>query len=240
MILVALVIPKPEYAQTPVNKSIPVQSGQSVVMHFDYPELIRVTTWDKNEISIQGNVSINNGENDDAFVLETSTTGNAVNIRSEIKNMKNLPQRITIVRDGKKMIFKDKEELKKYQQEHGKGYDVMSMGSDMEIELEIKVPRNIATRIESVYGMVEVKSFSGPLVVEATYGGVDVALTEKAIGEITAETNYGEIFTNLDTRFGGDKTDRDFHTYVSAKPGSGPKYSLESQYGNVYIRKATN
>jgi hypothetical protein len=88
--------------------------------------------------------------------------------------------------------------------------------------------------------MVEVKSFSGPLVVEATYGGVDVALTEKAIGEITAETNYGEIFTNLDTRFGGDKTDRDFHTYVSAKPGSGPKYSLESQYGNVYIRKATN
>jgi hypothetical protein len=76
---------------------------------------------------------------------------------------------------------------------------------------------------------------------ESTYGGVDAAVTEKAAGEITAETNYGEIFTNLDTKFGGPESrNKDFHTYVTAKPGSGPHYSFESKYGNVYIRKATN
>jgi hypothetical protein len=70
---------------------------------------------------------------------------------------------------------------------------------------------------------------------------VDVALSERAAGEITAETNYGEIFTNLDAKFSGDDfRNKDFHTYVTAKPGSGPKYILESKYGNVYIRKATN
>ena len=86
--------------------------------------------------------------------------------------------------------------------------------------------------------MVEIKDFAGPLDVEATYGGVDAALTERAIGIITAQTNYGEIYTNFDSKFGGDKTDRNFYTNVTAKPGSGPQYSLESKYGNVYIRKA--
>lgn len=240
MLLVALVIPKREYAQTQINKSIPVQSGQTIVMHFDYPELVRVSTWDKNEVEVKGTVLINNGENDDAFILETSTTGSTVNIRSQIKDLKNLPQRITVVRGGEKMIFRDKAALREYEQKHGKGHDVISYGSDIDVQLEIRVPRNIATRIESVYGMVEILSFNGPLTVAATYGGVDAALSEKAVGEITAETNYGEIYTNLDTKFGGDKTDKAFHTYVSAKPGTGPKYSFESKYGNVYIRKATN
>jgi hypothetical protein len=99
----------------------------------------------------------------------------------------------------------------------------------------------MATRVEAEYGIVEVKSFTGPLTVESTYGGVDIAVNEKSVGEITAETNYGSIFSNLDVKFGGDQVrEEDFHMVVSAKPGSGPRYSLESTYGNVYIRKAVN
>jgi hypothetical protein len=226
-------------AQTKLNKTIPVQSGQKIKMHFDYPELVRVSTWDRNEIVVEGIVSINNGENDDAFIFENEVVGGAVELRSYIKDLKSLPQRITIVRDGQKIMFRDKAELKKYQQEHGTGYNTMSWGADIDIHLEIKVPKNIETRVESVYGMVEIVNFAGPLTVEATYGGVDAALTEKATGEIVAETNYGEIFTNLDVKFSGEEfKNRDFHTYVTAKPGSGPKYSFESKYGNVYIRKA--
>ena len=55
--------------QTPVNKSYPVTAGQKISMRFDYPEMVRVTTRDKNEISITGTVSINGGESDDAFEL---------------------------------------------------------------------------------------------------------------------------------------------------------------------------
>jgi hypothetical protein len=88
--------------------------------------------------------------------------------------------------------------------------------------------------------MVEIKDFTGPLTVDATYGGVDAALNEKNTGEIIAETNYGDIYTNLDVKFGGENSkNEDFHTYVSAKPGNGPRYSFDSKYGNVYLRKAT-
>jgi hypothetical protein len=225
-------------AQTPINKSIPVQSGQKIDMHFDYPELIRVSTWGKNEISIQGSVSINSGENDDAFELITSSAGNTVIVRNEIHNLKDLPKRITINRDGQKMVFKTKADYKKYADQNGKDYNMMSCGVDMDILLEIKVPRNVETRVESVYGMVEVREFTGPLTVEATYGGVDAALAERSTGELIAETNYGHIYTNLELKFSSDNVqEKDFHTFVSAKPGSGPRYSFESKYGNVYLRK---
>jgi hypothetical protein len=237
---VALMMALDGYTQTPINKSIPVQPGQKIVMHFDFPELIRVTTWDKNEISIQGSVSINGGENDDAFELFNSTSDNTISIRNEIKNMKGLPQRITIVDGAQKIVFKNKEEFRKYQAENGKSkFNMMSSGVDLDILLEIKVPRNVDTKIESVYGMVEIKDFQAPLTVEATYGGVDAALMETATGEIIAETNFGEIYTNLDTKFGSNNIkEKDFHTFVSAKPGKGPNYNFESKYGNVYLRKA--
>ena len=240
ILIIALTSPVRDFAQTQLSKSIPVQSGQKINMHFDYPELVRISTWDRNEISVQGTVSINAGENDDAFILESAVNGNVVDVRAFIKDMKSLPQRITVVRDGQKIMFRTKADLKKYQEEHGTGYNNMSWGADIDIQLEIKVPKGTETRVESVYGMVEIKNFSGPLTVEATYGGVDVALAERAAGEIIAETNYGEIYTNLDTKFSGNGEfkNRDFHTYVTAKPGSGPRYSFESKYGNVYIRKA--
>ena len=225
-------------AQTAINKSIPVSARQKINMHFDYPELVRVSTWDKNEISIQGSVSINGGENDDAFVLETSTSGNVISIESRINGLKSLPQRITVNQGGQKIVFKTKADYRKYCDENGKNFNSMSTGVDMDIVLEIKVPRNVDTRVESVYGMVEIKQFTGPLVVEATYGGVDAALQEKSIGELTAETNFGQIYTNLDVKFKTDNIrEEDFRTYVSAKPGNGPRYSFESKYGNVYLRK---
>ena len=238
LILPFLLIGASLEAQTPVNKSVPVQSGQKIEMHFDYPELIRVTTWEKNEISIQGSVSINGGESDDAFELITSTAGNTVTVRNEIHNLKNLPQRITITRSGQKIVFKSKADYKKYADQNGKDFNMMSCGVDMDILLEIKVPRNVETRVESVYGMVEIKEFTGPLTVEATYGGVDAALAERSTGELIAETNFGHIYTNLELKFSNDNIqERDFHTSVSAKPGSGPRYSFESKYGNVYLRK---
>jgi hypothetical protein len=237
--MVMLILTYNAKAQTQINKSIAVQPGQKLLLTFDYPEMVRISTWDKAEVSIQGTVTINNGENDNAFELQTSTTGNTITIKNLIRDMKNLPQRITVVRDGQKMIFRDKEALKKYQDEHGKSFECQSWGVDMEIVLEIKVPRNVETKIESVYGMLEVKDFSGPLTAVSTYGGVDAAVKEKMMGELVAETNYGQIYSNLDVKFTGQNSkEENFHTYVSAKPGAGPRYSFESKYGNVYLRKS--
>lgn len=219
-----------------VSKTIPVQPNQKIFMHFDFPELIKVSTWDKNEISIEGTVDINDGENNDAFVLDSKANGNTVEIKGFIKNMEELPRRMMIIRDNKKITFKSKEEYRKYVREYGKDINVYSDGSDINITLEIKVPKNMNTRVLSVYGMVEIKNFTGPLAVEATYGGVDVSIAEKSVGELLAETDYGQIYTNLDSK-PTTREEGDFHTEILMKPGVGSRYTFESKYGNVYLRK---
>jgi len=238
LILLFVLLTIKVYSQTEINKTIAFQQGQVITMHFDYPELIKVSTWDKSEISITGSVSINGGENDDAFSLESSTSGKEVSIVGEIRNLKNLPHRITIWHDGQKMMFKSKADYRKYQDEHGRDYNSMNWGTDMDIFLVIKVPKNVETKVLSTYGTIEIKDFTGPLVAESTYGGVDAALTEKLVGDLKAETNYGQIYTNFDFKFSGSEFD--FHTVVNAKPGNGPRYSFESKYGNVYLRKSLN
>jgi hypothetical protein len=225
------------YAQTPVNKTYPVKQGQQIALRFDFPELVKISTWDKNEISITGSVSINGGENDDAFELLESNSANIISIENKIRNLKELPHRITIVNKGEKITFKTKADFQKYCEDNGKNFNTRSEEVDMDILLEVKVPKSAEVTLESVYGMVEVKNYNGPLTVEATYGGVDVAIQEKATGELKAETDFGQIYSNLDFKFSGSEF-KDFHTEVYAKPGNGPRYSFESKYGNVYLRKA--
>lgn len=225
-------------AQTAINKTIPVTKGQTLRMNFDYPNPVKISTWDKNEISITGSVSINGGESDDQFELTVNSSSNTIYIKNRIKNMDAIPQRITVYDGNSKIVFKDKSEWKKYQQEHGKGSNV-SMGVDMDIELVIKVPRNMETNVECTYGLVEIRDFVGPLSVLSTYGGVDASLLEPNIGELIAETNYGNIYSNLDMKVNKENArEEDFHMLVRATPGTGPSYRFESPYGNVYLRKS--
>lgn len=223
-------------AQTPVMKSFATTSGQKIVLRFDYPELVKVSTWDKNEIAITGTVSINGGENDDAFELKQSVSGGTLTVESEIKNLKQLPHRYTVKRGEEKITFKTKADFEKYQQEHGRDFKYFSQGTDIDIVLEIKVPRNMETKVEATYGLVEIRDFNGPLTVNATYGGVDVTVKASTTGELVAETRYGQIYSNLDFNFTGSEF-KDFHTQIVAKPGTGPRFSVESKYGNVYLRK---
>jgi len=227
-------------AQTSINKTIPVTSGQSIDFNFDYPNLIRVSSWNKNEISITGTVLINGGENDDAFQLTSIVTADRVAVKGEIPKIKDLPQRITVRRNGETLVFKNKSEFEKYKNEKGGGFDMTSWGHDVEIVLDIKVPMNMATVVKSIYGVVEVKELNQtmPFTAMSTYGGVDAALHTSAIGELFASTDYGSIYSNLSTKFSGEGLkQKDFHTEVMAKPGRGTKYSFESKYGNVYLRK---
>lgn len=239
-VLLLVLLAGPACAQTAVNQTVPLKAGQQVLLQFDYPELIKVTTWDRQEISVTGSVSINGGESDDAFKLETGTEGNNTYVRNRM-NLKGIPHRITVTSNGKKTVFRTKADFKQYVAENGKEYNSYSEGVDMDITLEIKVPANVTTRVESTYGMVEVREFRGPLEVLATYGGVDVAMNEKTTGELNAETNYGHIYSNLDLSFDRNRIrEENFHTEVTAKPGTGPRYRFESKYGNVYLRKSMN
>jgi hypothetical protein len=227
-------------AQKKYEKSITWKAGQKLVLDFNYVDL-KIHTWDKNEVGISGSVSINRGENDDAFDLTVEQAAGQVKVSSLLKNKESIPQRITIKKDDKEYYFKATDyndpEVQKFLDENGNQYSYMSMGIDTDIQLEIFVPKGTETSIISKYGLVEITKFDAPLTVDAKYGKIDAAIVAQSIGELTARSRHGEILTNLDIKFDQAPIGRDKWTEITAKPGKGPAYWFESKYGNVYLRK---
>jgi hypothetical protein len=220
-------------AQTITSKSYPAQPGQQVTLKFDYP-VVKVSTWEKNEVSVVAHVNINDHENDSSFVLEGQTVNGAIVISDHIKDLNKLPRRYTIVRNGKKTIFKSKEEYREASK--GGGIQQSYESSDIDIVVEVKVPVSCKTDIKAVYGIVEMTDFNAPVTVDATYGGIDATIAAAHTGKLQATTSYGQIYSNLDLKL-TDHTEKDFFNSITAEPGKGPAYSFTSTYGKIYLRK---
>jgi len=233
-ILLCLLAPITVLSQTVINRTYPVKAGQQLLLKFDYP-VLKISTWDKNEVSITARVSINDGNNDDAFVLKAETEDGTLKISDQIKDMDKLPHHYTIRQDGKKIVFKTKADFDAYKSKTG-NIGSYSNGIDLDIKLEIKVPANTSTEIKAIYGLVELTNYYAPVNVDATYGGIDATLNTARAGQIKATTNYGRIYSNLELNL-TDKAQKDFLTSITAEPGKGPAYILKSTYGKIYLRK---
>jgi len=230
------------FSQTKVEKHIAVQPGNTLTMNFDYPELIKLQTWDKDEILITGTVSINEGENDSAFELQVKQEGNNIVVTSVINDRENLPKRIVIKDGDTEYVFRAKDvndpEVQKFFDQHGRKYSYISNGLAQHIKLNVLVPRQVATETESKFGTVEVGEYNAPLSVIAKHGVIDATVVANTTGVIIARTQFGEIFTNLDIKFNSENPGKAGRwTSITAKPGVGPAYSFESKFGNVYLRK---
>jgi hypothetical protein len=220
-------------AQTTTTKTFPAQAGQQINLKFDYP-IVKVSTWDKNEVSVIAHVNINDDELDSLFVLKQEVTDGEMYISDHIKNMESIPRRYTIYRNGQRITYKSKSQY----QEATRSGDVEKSyeSTDFDIVVEIKIPAGYKTKINAVYGMVELTNFDAPVKVEATYGGIDATLAPSRIGNLKATTQYGQIYTNLDLKI-TEHDQHDFYNSFTAEPGTGPSYSFTSPYGKIYLRK---
>lgn len=228
------------FAQRKIEQTVPVRSGQTIQMSFDDPELIKVHTWEKNEVLIRGEVSINRGENDDAFEVVVENTSGAVSISSRLRDRDKIPGR-TLIRKGDQEYYFPTNDHKdpaimKFLEENGGSYTYMSNGIIRDINLEVWVPQGVATSIKAKYGLVEITNFNAPLQVDAKYGGVDATVVASKTGDLIARTKYGEILTNLDVKFAPVDEQKNW-TEIKTTFGNGPAYVLESHYGKVYLRK---
>ncbi|MEP2772793.1 MAG: hypothetical protein ABJH05_11630 [Fulvivirga sp.] len=245
LVIILCLLSVSSFSQKQINVSQSTAGVKSVVMDFKYPELIVITTWDKDEIVISGKSNINNGENDEAFKLNIEKEGDQLTIRSEIENLEDLPKRIMIKRNGEKYYFDTDDfhdpKIKAFLEEKGGGHQYQMHGVIKEITLEIKVPKTIFLDVRAKYGLVEIKNVLNALVVDAKYGGIDISLQTNSPRDIVAKTKHGEMFSDLDMQINPKESEHNQYykwTSISAKlSGGGPKCSLESKYGNIYIRK---
>ena len=234
--LLVAMLPLCASSQTKVTKRYPVQNNQEIELKFDYPKIVRISTWDKNEIEINATVNINDGANNDAFTLVQNTSGGKVSISNKI-NMDQIPETFYIMEKGVKTKFNSKKDMDAYKVQDSRSAISYYSQKGIEVTLEIKVPASILTTVKSVYGMIELADFNGSVIAEATYGGIDARLNKERIGKIKLTNRFGKIFSDLQLKPTA-QTDQNFYTSITASPGKGPSYDISASYGNIYIRNS--
>ena len=245
MILLVLCESITLFGQTKIEQSFDSRQTNAIKFDFKWPKLIKLSSWDGSDVKISGTAMLNNGEHDDAFKIKSSVSGGVLNVYSEIEDIENLPERITIKRDGMEYFFNtdnwnDPEVQKFLDRDGGKGYEYMSKGVIKDIQLEVKVPKGQGIIFVCKYGLLEVIGLENDLEANSKYGGIDVTFGTRQ-KKIIAKTKYGEIYSNLPYDLKSDDHsafDKNKWTVVQSPAGSLPGLmDLESKYGNVFLRK---
>lgn len=222
-----------------IEKTYQLATNEKLSLEFVYPELVKISTWDKQEVLIKAKVLINNQDASEDFILSENRTSNQLVISSLLKNKDKYKnnyisvagdeeddESVTVSRNGKTITIGDK----------GKTY---YNGTQIDIELEITLPKNAVVDVEAKYGMVEVLSAPKDLVVFAKYGGADVKIDEADLKQLKASTNWGQIFSNLNSKLsvtGDDMLGKSMRAEFDNSRGA-ISVRVESEYGNVFLRK---
>ncbi len=267
VMLILVFISSSLYGQRQINQSIPLNGNQSIELDFQYAD-VTITTWQGQDIELRGTVSINDGENDDAFTTDISKDGAALSIKTFIKGVDQLPRTITVVKGGEKFYFrkrgqKDKEVYKIIKEELGEGgYTTYSEGVKQEIDLAIKIPAGKKVRVTSEYGnlnfsmpdaelkaqntyghivsTLDQNSLKQDIDLRSTYSFVDVSIPANSTVNVDLDSDYGKIFTDLDFQIDPDKsTQKSFANHIVGKLNKGGNaLKLKATYKNIYLRKA--
>lgn len=232
--LLLAIVPGIAYSQTKVSKSYPVKKGEVVELHFDYPKVVRISNWDKNEVGVEASVKINDGKDDATFTISQSNADGKIIIANKI-DMDQVSDAYYVKENGVKIRFNSKADMETYLKEKSGTRISSYQTKDIEVTIDIKLPVGTSTDVTATYGIVEIKDFKGPIKVEARYGGIDASINKASIGQIKLTNRYGKIYTNYDLK-PTEMKEENFFTSLTAAPGVGASYDFSSSYGNIYLR----
>lgn len=182
---------------------------------------------------------INGGKDDREFVIGKSLSGDLLELKGTIPELKKLQNPITAI-DGKDTLrFESRIDFESYCANSGRKFNTVYMGPDIRIHLHILVPQSLPVSLVSKYGFVEINGKPNLTEIQATYGGIETFVDRKGDRSLILETNYGKIFADPSFQF-QSLISKDFHSKVRILGPNGQETLLSSKYGNIYLKKLYN
>jgi hypothetical protein len=221
------------FAQRIIEKTYKTSKDQPVLLQLGYPNL-KVNSWDKDEIYIKATVNISNNKYNDRFELRSETIAGELHILDSV-DLKNIEPQYYVEVNGIKKHFDTKADFEAYRAAHKNEKMSAYSSTDVHIEIEVMLPVKDYITIQSKFGLVEVKNYTGPLTIRTEFGKIDARLKETGVGKIKLTNHYGKIYSDFDLK-PVEKEDKNFYTSITAIPGKGPAYELSSKFGNIYLR----
>lgn len=252
LLLIAFCAIQSTYAQNIIKESFSANQIQSIIVNTEYAD-IEIESYVGNEIIIEASVNINLNMDNDGFLLNTSKSGNVINISSKI-DYESIPKRVILTdKEGNTTILlSDDKSLKDIDMTDGT-YNSMNYGYQTDITIKVLVPDHRDIYVESIYGdlltsgnykninaditygNIEVKqtqvATSSNIKLESTYGFVDYTIPRSSDIEFNLSTSYGEIFSDLDVV----SSNKNIFSGKSCGTERGGKYTLNEAKSIAYI-----
>ncbi|MEM7103364.1 MAG: DUF4097 family beta strand repeat-containing protein [Bacteroidota bacterium] len=237
-----------------VQKSFNIGSTKKVSVTADYPS-VTIHQGSGSEMKVTGTFLFNGIPANDAVTFSWNSSTGTLNIESDIKKWEKLSEE-----ERAKQIDKlDCEEIKEmWKKQKSNKYG----GWNFEAEVAIWLPSTVSSlEVKSTYGGITIEKAPkntdvfntyGPIEASAansfdsyklisTYSSVTLNMPGSGKTDISLQSNYGEIYTDLDFDINSEEsTNKAYKTIIVGSLNNGGNSHIElcSDYSNVYLKKS--
>ncbi|HEX8507432.1 MAG TPA: hypothetical protein VF630_18870 [Hymenobacter sp.] len=228
------------FAQKVIEKSATIGKNQRLFLNLRQASNIRIRSGSGNKMTVKTSVSINQNRLNDALLLTLDESGDEVKLTSEFdKAMLRNAQPGDCPNGGSYYGDTYNTTIVNGKVSGGRDRDGNTVNQVCAvIEYEITVPADVALRVSTISGNIDIVGLTGALDVKSISGFVDVAWPDGKGADLSLKTITGEVYTDQDIAF----TNRKDNPMVGYQlrgtlKGSGPVVRLESISNDVYFRK---
>ncbi|MEQ9402335.1 MAG: hypothetical protein RIM99_02010 [Cyclobacteriaceae bacterium] len=195
-----------------VTEKVDVNGQSRLKLEFAFADLIEFKSWDKNEILVQVDVEINDGEHNDIFSLNSSKTTSTVYIEMD-KDMWN-----KVDRDWRRR----------------------NNTWRSEINYAVFLPEGIEVEANTISGDYEFEYFGSVMRLKTISGAIDMTVPLNEGLDFRAKTISGEVYSDIEIKFPYGK--EGLRQIVGQKvygriSDGGKELSFETISGDIYLRK---
>jgi len=203
-----------------VEERVKCSTDDDVQLDFKFADIIKINVWEKNELYVKASVSIDKDNYNDAFFLESNTTGNKIVMNGDIRNLEELSRnKITIGENGEA---------------------ISQTCFETDIEFEVFVPKVKTLSINTISGNIEIAGYTGEMALKTISGFVDISVPESHKANLNCKTITGAIYTDLEKSMELNQTEPQMigSSIKNKLNGGGKDILLETISGDIYIRKS--
>ncbi|MBD2769857.1 hypothetical protein IC235_18360 [Hymenobacter sp. BT664] len=224
-------------AQKIIEKTANLAAGQRLYLNLRQASSIRVRAGASGKMTLKASVSINQNKLNEALLLTVEQSGDELRMVSAfdkevLRNSQpgDCPNGgsyygDTFIIDGKN---------------DGGRKDGWSANQVCAvIDYEITVPAEVALRVNTLSGNIDIAGLTGPIEAKSLSGFVDVAWPATRGAELSLKSITGEVYTDQEIAFTNLREKNPIVGYQlhGTLSGSGPLVKLESISNDVYFRK---
>jgi len=215
-----------------VEKSFSVKSTDKVRLKLKFGDTISVKSWDKEKVLFKAVIEINDGKLNDALALDFDQDNGQLRIASDYDK--------AFLHQGKASDCTRDDSTHQHWSSFGTNDENYMICSH--IKYEVFVPAGVTLDVESISSDIELMNLTGPIRAKSISGFVDLSWPLDKPADIAVKTVSGEAYTNFkDLTFKNKKNHIPIVGYKlrgNIGTGAGPRISLESVSGNIYLRRA--